>query len=88
MNNNRAYHQEVMHIQRMANRRQRGVTSANIGTRIEDPNIDYSTLARSLGLYGEGPITNPNDLGPALQRAIARVEKGETALVDVVMQPR
>ena len=45
-------------------------------------------LARSLGVYGEGPITNPNDLGPALQRAIARVEKGETALVDVVMQPR
>ena len=88
MHNNRAYHQEVMHIQRMANRRQRGITTANIGTRIEDPYIDYATLARSLGVYGEGPITNPNDLGPALQRAIARVEKGETALVDVVTQPR
>jgi acetolactate synthase-1/2/3 large subunit len=88
MHNNRAYHQEVMHIQRMANRRQRGITTANIGTRIEDPYIDYATLARSLGVYGEGPITNPNDLGPALQRAVARVEKGETALVDVVTQPR
>jgi len=88
MNNNRAYHQEVMHLQRMANRRQRGITTAHIGTRIEDPNIDYATLARGLGLYGEGPITNPNDVGPALQRAVARVEKGETALVDIVMQPR
>ena len=88
MHNNRAYHQEVMHLQRMANRRQRGITTAHIGTRIEDPYIDYATVARGLGVYGEGPITNPNDLGPALQRAIARVEKGETALVDVVTQPR
>ena len=48
----------------------------------------HATLARSFGVYGEGPITNPNDLGPALQRAVARVEKGETALVDVVTQPR
>ena len=88
MHNNRAYHQEVMHIQRMANRRQRGITNAGIGTTIDDPNIDYATLARSMGLYGEGPITDPKDLGPALKRAVARVERGETALVDVVTQPR
>lgn len=90
MHNNRAYHQEVMHIQRIANRRQRFVEAASegVGTVITDPNIDYATLARSMGLYSEGPITNPNDLGPALQRAVARVERGETALVDVVTQPR
>ena len=90
MHNNRAYHQEVMHIQRMSNRRQRGVTTATdgVGTKIEDPNIDYATLARSMGLYGEGPISNPNDLGPALRRAVERVEQGEPALVDVVTQPR
>ena len=67
----------------MSNRHQRGITNAGIGTKIEDPNIDYASLARSLGLYGEGPITNPNDLGPALRRAVERVERGETALVDV-----
>ena len=90
MHNNRAYHQEVMHIQRMTNRRQRAVAAASegVGTVITDPNIDYATLARSMGLYGEGPITNPNDLGPALRRAVERVERGETALVDVVTQPR
>ena len=49
---------------------------------------DYATLARSMGLYGEGPIANPRDLGPALKRAVERVEKGEPALVDVVTQPR
>ena len=88
MHNNRAYHQEVMHIQRMANRRQRGITNAGIGTTITDPNIDYATLARSMGVYSEGPITDPKDLGPALKRAVDRVERGETALVDVVTQPR
>ena len=90
MRNNRSYHQEVMHLQRMANRYQRGATAArtSVGTKIEDPNIDYAAMARSMGVYGEGPITNPNDLRPALRRAIEAVEGGEVALVDVVTQPR
>jgi thiamine pyrophosphate-dependent acetolactate synthase large subunit-like protein len=88
MHNNRAYHQEVMHIQRMANRHQRGITNAGIGTTITDPNIDYATIARGMGVHGEGPITNPNDLAPALRRAMDVVMRGEPALVDVVTQPR
>jgi acetolactate synthase-1/2/3 large subunit len=88
MHNNRAYHQEVMHIQRMANRHQRGITNAGIGTTIEDPNIDYATVARGLGVRGEGPITDPKDLGPALRRALDVVQRGEPAVVDVVTQPR
>ncbi len=90
MRNNRSYHQEVMHLQRMANRYQRGTTSAStfIGTAIEDPDIDYASLARSMGVYGEGPIENPNELRAALQRAIEVVQRGEPALVDVVTQPR
>jgi thiamine pyrophosphate-dependent acetolactate synthase large subunit-like protein len=88
MHNNRAYHQEVMHIQRMANRHQRGVTTAGIGTTIENPNIDYAGLARSLGVHGEGPVTDPRELGGAIKRALDVVRRGEPALVDVVTQPR
>jgi acetolactate synthase I/II/III large subunit len=88
MHNNRAYHQEVMHIQRMANRHQRGVTTAGIGTTIENPNIDYAGLARSLGVHGEGPVTDPKELGGAIKRALDVVRRGEPALVDVVTQPR
>jgi thiamine pyrophosphate-dependent acetolactate synthase large subunit-like protein len=88
VHNNRAYHQEIMHIQRMANRHQRGTTTFGIGSVITDPNIDYAKLAQSVGMYGEGPITNPNEVGPALRRALAVVKKGEPALVDVVTQPR
>jgi acetolactate synthase-1/2/3 large subunit len=88
MHNNRAYHQEVMHLQRMANRHNRGIDRAAIGTTIDNPNIDYAKLASSMGVYAEGPIERPNDLAPALARAIAVVKRGEPALVDVVTQPR
>jgi acetolactate synthase-1/2/3 large subunit len=88
MHNNRAYHQEVMHIQRMANRHQRGITNAGIGTTLTDPFVDYATVARGMGVHGEGPITDPKDLGPAIRRALDVVQRGEPALVDVVTQPR
>ncbi len=88
MHNNRAYHQETMHVQRMANRAQRGVTRANIGTEISKPDVDFAKLAQSMGVFGIGPITDPAELAPALQKAIAVVRRGEPALVDVVTQPR
>jgi thiamine pyrophosphate-dependent acetolactate synthase large subunit-like protein len=88
MHNNRAYHQEVMHVQRMAARHQRGVTSAAIGTTLTDPNIDYSKIAQGMGAYAEGPISDPKDLAPAIRRALAVVKRGEPALVDVLTQPR
>ena len=90
MHNNRAYHQEVMHLQRMASQHNRGVdySRIGIGTKIDDPNIDYAGLGRSLGLYAEGPITDPKEVGPALKRAVAVVKRGEPAIVDVVTQPR
>ena len=88
MHNNRAYHQEVMHVQRMANRHNRGIDRADIGTTITIPNIDYAKLAQGMGVYAEGPITDPKDLGPAIQRALEVVKRGEPALVDVLTQPR
>jgi thiamine pyrophosphate-dependent acetolactate synthase large subunit-like protein len=88
MHNNRAYHQELMHLQRMANRHQRGVTRAHIGTTIDNPNVDFAMIAKGLGVHAQGPITNPNDLGPALKRAIEVVKRGEPSLIDVVTQPR
>jgi thiamine pyrophosphate-dependent acetolactate synthase large subunit-like protein len=88
IHNNRAYHQEYMHVQRMAQRNQRGIDRAHIGTTMDNPNINFAGLAKSLGVYSEGPIENPADLGPAINRALAVVRKGEPAVVDVVSQPR
>jgi acetolactate synthase I/II/III large subunit len=88
MHNNRGYHQELMHLQRMAARHERGIARASIGTTLTHPDIDYAKIAQGMGVYAEGPIHNPRDLGPALERAIAVVKRGEPALVDVVTQPR
>jgi len=86
--NNRAYHQEYMYVEAMAGRRSRGVTRADIGTMLKDPNIDYATVAGGFGVHGEGPISDPGELAPALKRAIALVKSGQPALVDVVTEPR
>jgi acetolactate synthase I/II/III large subunit len=86
--NNRAYHQEYMYLSAMMSRHGRGIEKADIGTTIKDPNIDYATVARGMGVHGEGPIADPKDLGPALKRAIAAVKSGQTAVVDVVSEPR
>jgi len=88
MLNNRAYHQEIMHVQRMCNQRNRGVDRGTMGSTLTDPNIDFAKLAQGLGVYADGPITDPKDLGPALRRAVAAVKRGEPALVDVVTQAR
>jgi len=88
MHNNRAWHQELMYLQAMANRHGRGVENAHIGTTITDPNIDFAMMAKSMGVYAEGPIIKPGDIAPALKRALAVVRKGQPALVDVITDPR
>src|SRR5206468_2506176 len=63
IHNNRAFHMEAMLLQSVANRRQRGIDRAHIGCEIANPNIDWAGLGRSMGVYSEGPIENPVDLG-------------------------
>jgi acetolactate synthase-1/2/3 large subunit len=88
VHNNRAYHQERMHIERMAMRHQRGISNCNIGTALIEPNINYAKLAEGLGVHSEGPIADPNDLAAAYKRALDVVRGGNPALVEVVTQPR
>lgn len=90
VHNNRAYHQEIMQLQRVANQHNRGVDidRCKIGTAIEDPNINYAMLAKSMGVEAEGPISDPNDLAPAIRRGIEVVKRGDPYLIDVVTQPR
>jgi acetolactate synthase-1/2/3 large subunit len=92
MHNNRGYHQEVMHVQRLSNFRNRvaslGGDMGPIGTSIENPDIEYQKLAESMGWWGKGPIKDPAQLGPALKEAVAVVKSGQPALLNVWTQPR
>jgi thiamine pyrophosphate-dependent acetolactate synthase large subunit-like protein len=88
MQNNRAWHQETMHLQRMSCRRNRGTERAPIGTVLTDPDIDFARMAQSMGVWAEGPISDPEMLRPALTRALQVVTSGKPALIDVLTQPR
>ena len=92
MHNNRGYHQEVMHVQRLANFRNRpsnyGGGMGPVGTRIESPDIEYHKLAESMGWWAKGPIKDPAQLGPALREAVKVVQAGQPALLNVWTQPR
>jgi acetolactate synthase I/II/III large subunit len=92
MHNNRGYHQEVMHVQRLSNFRNRVASLGNdmgpIGTSIENPDIEYHKLAESMGWWAKGPIKDPAQLGPAIKEAVAVVKSGQPALLNVWTQPR
>ena len=92
MHNNRGYHQELMHVQRMASFRNRDSNTANdlgpIGTSIMNPDIEFHKLAESMGWWAKGPIKDPAELGPAIKQAMAAVKSGQPALVNVWTQPR
>jgi acetolactate synthase-1/2/3 large subunit len=89
MQNNRSYYNSEEHQIVTAEHRGRKVERAGIGTQIVDPPVDFATVARGFGLYGEGPITDPTELWPALERALKVVQDtGTAALVDVVTSAR
>jgi len=86
--NNHSYYNDEEHQERMARWRQRPIENKGIGIRIEDPAPDLTAIARALHVDGFGPITEPDLLGPTLDKAIEIVEGGKPAVVDVITQPR
>jgi thiamine pyrophosphate-dependent acetolactate synthase large subunit-like protein len=86
--NNRSYYNDEEHQERMARWRERPVENKGIGIRIEDPAPDLAAIARALSVAGFGPITEPDQLGGVLDKAIEIVENGKPAVVDVITQPR
>lgn len=88
VHNNRAWHQETMHLKRMSARRNRGPDSWHVGTVISEPFVDYAAMARSMGVWAEGPIDDPDELASAISRALAVVRSGKPALLDILTQVR
>jgi thiamine pyrophosphate-dependent acetolactate synthase large subunit-like protein len=51
---------------------------------LDDPVINFSMLARSMGVKGD-PVKDPGDLGPTLK---ATIGSGEPRLVEVFVENR
>jgi acetolactate synthase-1/2/3 large subunit len=89
MYNNRAYYNDWEHQIAIAKDRGRDEEMAYLGMELDHPYPDFAKLAQSMGWHGEGPIEDPNQLGPAIERAIKYIkETGMPALVDAVTQHR
>ena len=89
MFNNRAYYQDAGHQMAVAKQRNRSLDTVKIGIGLEEPDTDFAMLAKSFGIYGEGPIEDPDQVGAAVKRGIKVVkEEGRMALINTVTQPR
>lgn len=88
MFNNRAYYNDWHHQIRMARQRGTDEGKAHIGMDIFDPEPDFATIAQGMGMWAEGPIDQPEEVAPALRRALEVVKSGKPALVDVITRHR
>jgi len=77
--NNRSYYNDEEHQERMAMRRERPVENKGIGVNLKDPAPDLATMVRALSVEGIGPVMEPDQLGPTLNRAIEIVQGGTPA---------
>ena len=81
--NNRCYFNDVGHQETVAKNRGRNPDNKWIGQMLTDPDIDIAAMGRSLGTSGWGPVRTGDDLNSILRDAIARVDQGGVAVVDV-----
>jgi thiamine pyrophosphate-dependent acetolactate synthase large subunit-like protein len=85
--NNRSFFNDEVHQERVARMRARPVENKWIGQRIDDPDVDLAALGRAQGAVGIGPVTRAGALEAAFAEAIAAVENGGVAVVDVRVEP-
>jgi thiamine pyrophosphate-dependent acetolactate synthase large subunit-like protein len=89
MHNNQSYYNSEEHGIEVAKFRKRPVENAPIGTHVDDPEIDFAGMAKSFGVNAEGPVRNPADLRPAIERGAKYVKENQKPyLVDVIAEPR
>ncbi len=85
--NNRSFFNDELHQERVARQRNRPVENRWVGQRISEPDIDIASIARAQGAQGFGPVFEAQDLSDIFAHAIAAVENGAVAVVDVRVEP-
>jgi acetolactate synthase I/II/III large subunit len=84
--NNGGYIGEGGHQHYISSMRERSLDRLDVAIEFKGPQINYTDIARGLGAYTEGPITNPDDLEPAIKRAFQVMkEKSTMAVLDVTV---
>jgi thiamine pyrophosphate-dependent acetolactate synthase large subunit-like protein len=85
--NNRSFFNDELHQERVARMRNRPPENRWIGQRISDPDIDCAALGQAQGAVGFPPVSKTAGLVPTFEKALAIVEQGQVAVVDVRVEP-
>jgi thiamine pyrophosphate-dependent acetolactate synthase large subunit-like protein len=85
--NNRSFYNDEVHQERVARMRGRPVENKWTGQKMSDPEIDLAAMARAQGAKAFGPVTTREGLGESYRDAIAAVEAGYVAVIDVRVEP-
>lgn len=85
--NNQSFFNDEVHQERVARMRGRPVENKWIGQRIDDPAVDIAGMARAQGALGIGPVRSADQLVAAFREALAHVDAGGIAVIDVITEP-
>ncbi len=85
--NNQSFYNDEVHQERVARMRDRKVENKWIGMRMTDPEIDIAGMGAAQGARGFGPVKSPEELEAVFAEAVAHVEAGGVAVVDVRTEP-
>ncbi|MGH7844433.1 MAG: thiamine pyrophosphate-dependent enzyme, partial [Candidatus Binatia bacterium] len=56
---------------------------------VDDPAVDFCKLGESFGVFGAGTVRRPEELQPAIEKALKYLkEKKLPVIVDVISEPR
>ena len=80
---NRSYSKDEQHQRVVAKERGRNLEHSSRGVVFDEPAIDHAGLAKSLGVWSHGPVTDAAELRSAFAKAIEVVAAGEPAVVEV-----
>lgn len=87
VSNNSSFFNDELHQERVAITRDRPVDNRWIGMKMIEPDVDLASIARGQGATGFGPFHTIGELPGAFAKAIAEVEAGGVAVVDVRVVP-
>jgi acetolactate synthase-1/2/3 large subunit len=87
VSNNSSFFNDELHQERVAIARNRPVENKWIGQKMIEPDVDIAAIARGQGAMGIGPVHSIGELPEAFAKAIAEVEAGGVAVVDVRVVP-
>lgn len=85
--NNQSFFNDEVHQERVARMRGRPVENKWIGQRIDDPAVDIAGMGRAQGALGIGPVKSADQLVAAFREALAHVDAGGVAVIDVFTEP-